>query len=157
MTEKLIALKGAIAAVAGGLTAVWGWLGWLVVGWVALMLLDYITGSAAAMKTGAWSSQIAREGIWHKAGMVVVVVIAAACDLLLGLVLGHLPGVQLPFEFGGAVCPLVLVWYCVTELGSIGENAVQMGAGVPAWLEKLLAVSRQAVDRAGDALSEPKE
>lgn len=152
MTEKFIAIKAAIVAVAGGLTALWGWLGWLVVGWVALMILDYITGTAAAMKGGEWSSKIAREGIWHKVGMVIVVVVAAAADMLISAVLGHLPVIELPFEYSGLVCPMVLVWYCITELGSIGENAMHMGAPVPKWLVKLLAAGKQAVDKAGDAL-----
>jgi len=153
MTEKFVAIKAAIVAIAGGLTALWGWLGWLVVGWVALMLLDYITGTAAAMKEGEWSSKIAREGIWHKVGMVIVVVVAAAADMLIDAVLGHLPVIELPFEFSGLICPLVLVWYCVTELGSIGENAMHMGAPVPGWLVKLLAAGKNAVDKAGDVLT----
>ena len=69
--------KAAMAALLGVLTGLWGWLGWLVVGWVACMVLNYITGSAAACKDGAWSSGAAKEGIWHKAGMIVVVLVAA--------------------------------------------------------------------------------
>lgn len=152
MTENLTAIKAAITAVIGCLTALWGWMGWLVVGWVILMLLDYLTGTAAAMKAGEWSSKIAREGIWHKVGMVIVVMVAAGADLLIDLVLGHLPVIELPFEFSGIVCPMVLVWYCVTELGSIGENAVHMGAPIPNWLAKMLVAGKEAVDKAGDVL-----
>lgn len=157
MTENITAIKATTTAIIGCLTAFWGWLGWLVVGWVALMLLDYITGTAAAMKAGEWSSKIAREGIWHKLGMIAVVMVAAGADLLIGLVLGHLPVVALPFEFSGFVCPLVLVWYCVTELGSMAENAVDMGAPVPSWLKKMLASSKEAMDKAGEALTAKKE
>ena len=48
---------------------------------------------------------------------------------------------------------MVLVWYIVTELGSMAENAAVMGAPVPKWLVKLLAVSKGAVDTAGEQLS----
>lgn len=65
--------KVAVVAVIGALTGLWGWIGWLVIGWVICMVVDYITGSAAAAKEGEWSSAKAREGIWHKAGMTVVV------------------------------------------------------------------------------------
>lgn len=147
--EQMHRWKGALTALLGGLTALWGWFGWLVLGWCALMLLDYLSGSAAAAKAGEWSSKAAREGIWHKAGMVVVVLVAAAADLLLALVLDQLPVVSLPVEFRGLVCPLVLVWYCLTELGSAVENAIAMGAPVPEWLRKLLAAGREAVDQAG--------
>ena len=148
--ERINAWKAAFTALLGALTALWGWMGWLIVGWTGLMLLDYITGSGAALKEGKWSSQVAREGIWHKTGMVVVVVVAAGADLLIALVLGHLPVVELPVAYTGLICPLVLVWYCLTELGSIGENAVAMGAPVPAWLPKLLASGKDAVDAAGE-------
>lgn len=151
--EAVTALKAGIAAVIGTLTALWGWFGWLVVGWVALMALDYISGSAAAAKVGEWSSKAAREGIWHKMGMVIVVAVAAGVDMLVALVINNLPMVQLPIEYSGLVCPLVLVWYCLTELGSIAENAVKMGAGVPGWLVKLLAAGKSAVDKAGDGIS----
>lgn len=46
--ETIERWKAVVAAGAGLLTGLWGWLGWLVVGWVAVMVLDYLTGSAAA-------------------------------------------------------------------------------------------------------------
>lgn len=150
--EHVNKIKAAVAAVLGLLTGLWGWFGWLVVGWIACMALDYLTGSLAAAKEGQWSSGKAREGIWHKCGMIVVVIVAAGADLLLSLVLTYLPLVELPIQYAGLVCPVVLVWYIVTELGSIVENAVAMGAVVPKWLTKLLAMSKGAVDSAGDKL-----
>lgn len=149
--DKINAWKAAVTALLGLLTGLWGWMGWLVVGWVALMLLDYITGTCAARKNGTWSSRIAREGVWHKVGMVIVVMVAAGADLLISLVLDHLPLVELPFDFSGLVGPLVLAWYCITELGSITENAVLLGAPVPAWLVRSLAVGKEAIDHAGEA------
>ena len=152
MDEKITQWKAAVAAVGGLLTGLWGWLGWLVLGWIAAMALDYISGSAAACKTGNWSSAHAREGIWHKAGMIVVVLVASGADLLIDIVLSNLTIVQLPVQYPGLICPMVLVWYIITELGSIVENAVRMGAIVPNWLKKLLEISRDAVDKAGDKL-----
>lgn len=145
--------KAAFAASVGALTALWGWFGWLVVGWAALMVLDYLTGSAVACKDGRWSSAKAREGIWHKCGMIAAVIVAAGADLLIAAVLNNLPLVELPFEYAGLICPVVLVWYIVTELGSIAENAVEMGASVPRWLLRLLAAGKDAVDSAGDKLT----
>lgn len=151
--ETIDVWKASVIAVVGALTGLWGWFGWLVIGWVICMVVDYITGSAAAAKQGQWSSSMAREGIWHKAGMIVVVIVAAGADLLIALVLANIPAVQLPFTYSGLICPIVLVWYGVTELGSITENAVAMGAPVPGWLTKLLQVSRQAIDNAGEQIA----
>ena len=61
----------------------------------------------------------------------VVVLVVAGVDTLLSLVLDNLPLVELPIQYAGLVCPVVLVWYIVTELGSMVENAVAMGALVP--------------------------
>jgi len=47
--EHINGFKAAVAAVVGCLTALWGWFGWLVVAWVVCMLLDYGTGTAAAI------------------------------------------------------------------------------------------------------------
>lgn len=152
MKERIDSMKAAAAAMIGVLTGLWGWLGWLVVFWAAFMVLDYITGSAAACKKGDWASRRAREGIWHKMGMVVVVVVAAGADLLISLVLTDLPVIALPVKYPGLVCSVVLVWYIVTELGSITENAMAMGAPVPSWLIRLLAAGKDAVDRAGEIL-----
>ena len=151
--ETMDGWKAAAIAFIGALTGLWGWFGWLVIGWVICMVVDYITGSAAAAKQGQWSSSMAREGIWHKAGMIVVVIVAAGADLLIALALENIPAVQLPFTYSGLICPIVLVWYEVTELGSITENAVDMGAPVPGWLTKLLQVSKNAIDNAGEQIA----
>lgn len=146
-------IKAAVTTSLGLLTAFWGWFGWLAAGWITAMALDYITGSMAAAKKGVWSSASAREGIWHKAGMIVVVVVAAGADLLIATVLEHLPLLYLPVEYNGLLCPVVLVWYIVTELGSMAENAAAMGGPVPEWLLRYLLVSKKAIDNAGDAFA----
>ena len=70
--------KAAVAAACGAFTAVFGWLGWLVLAWGACMALDWASGSAAAACKGQWSSAAARAGIWHKAGMVEGLGVSAA-------------------------------------------------------------------------------
>lgn len=152
--DTLNDFKAAIVAAAGILTGFWGWMGWLVIGWVVCMLLDWISGSMAAAKDGDWNSAKARAGIWHKAGMVIVVMVTAIADLVLSVVLTQLP---ISFEYPGMICPVVLVWYIVSELGSITENAVAMGAPVPEWLTKLLAAGKDAVDKAGEGMCDNDE
>ena len=148
--ENVTHAKAAVAAAVAVLTALWGWFGWLVVLFVGCMAVDYLTGSAAAMRRGEWSSASARDGIWHKCGSIIVLMVAGAADLLIGTMLGHLPGVVLPFEYTVLLCPLVTVWYTLTELGSIVENAVALGAPVPAWLTKMLNAAKDAVDKLGE-------
>ncbi|MBM6898301.1 phage holin family protein [Gemmiger formicilis] len=139
-----LAVKAAVVALMGAYGAAFGWLGWLILAWVGCMVLDWISGSAAAAAKGNWSSAVARAGIWHKGGMVVVVIVAAVADCVLGMAVAHFP--SLGVDYTVLVLPVILVWYIFTELGSIAENATGMGANVPAWLTKLLAAGKQLAE-----------
>ena len=132
--ETLNKIKLAVVGIAGAITAVFGWMGWLVIGFAACMLLDWITGSVAGSKKDGWSSATARAGLWHKGGMLVV-------------------AIKLPFEYSVLVCPLVLCWYIVTELGSICENAAALGAPLPGFLKKILAVVKNSTEDVGESLT----
>lgn len=123
-----------------------GWLGWLGAGpgrpaW----RMDWLSGSAAAASRGEWSSAAARAGIWHKAGMVVVVCVAALTDLVLNVAVENLPafGDGVGFDFEGVVLPVVLVWYIFTELWLHCREWRGHGAPVPGWLLSLLAESKE--------------
>lgn len=147
MNDKLVAIKAAIAAVFTALGAFLGWQGILMIVWVAVMALDYLTGTLAACKASEWSSSVAREGLWHKGGMIAVVVVAMIADWVMVIIAEYIPiGIHWP----GIVLPLVLAWYIITELGSILENAVKMGANVPGWLVKLMKAGAGLVNKAGD-------
>ena len=76
MEERVRHFKGAVAALLGTLTALWGWFGWLALAWMGAMALDIATGMAAGAREGKWSSRTAREGLWHKAGCVAAVTAA---------------------------------------------------------------------------------
>ena len=151
--EHINGIKATVVGVLGFLTALWGWFGWLVVAWVACMVLDYATGSAAALRAGEWSSKTARDGLWHKLGAIVAVLVAAILDGVIRLVLEHIPALKLPFEYTVFVSVLVLVWYILTELGSIIENAGKLGAPIPAWLAAAIKVLGSSVDKAGETVT----
>lgn len=147
MNDTLVAIKAVLVAFFTAIAAFLGWKGIMAIVWVAVMLLDYISGTAAACKAGEWSSKVARQGLWHKGGMIVVVTVAAIADGVMALICQHLP---LGIAWPAIILPLVLAWYIITELGSILENAVKLGAAVPSWLTKLLKASLKAVESAGN-------
>lgn len=148
MDEKLLALKVAVAAFFAGMGDLLGWKGVMVMVWIFAMALDYISGSCAAAKNGEWDSAVARQGLWHKGGTILVVVVAVIADALFMFFLPRLPLVDAANP--GFLLPLVLAWYIITEAGSVLENAVKLGAAVPAWLTKALKIGLKAVDKAGD-------
>lgn len=151
--NTLLYIKTTITSVLGFLTVLWGWFGWLVVLWAVLMLADWLIGTAVAAKDGKWSSAKLRAGAWHKGGMILIVCIALVADWLIGTLLHNLPAVELPFTYSVLLGPLVIVWYVIGELGSLAEHAVTMGAPVPAWLIKILDMSRGAIENVGEAIA----
>lgn len=148
MESKALELKLAITTTLGVAGTFLGWKALLLLIWVCSMVLDYITGSAAAHKNGEWDSGKAREGLFHKGGMIAVVLLAMLFDACLALVAINLPVLHMTWP--GVIFPVVLMWYIITEAGSILENAIKMGAPAPEWLAKGLKITLKAVDKAGD-------
>ena len=154
MNENLVTLKTAIVAAGTALGAFLGWKGIMLLVWVAVMALDYLSGTLSACREGQWSSAIARQGLWHKGGMILVVTVAAISDAVMVMMVEY---VSLGLQWPGILLPLVLAWYILTELGSILENAVKMGAKVPAWLVQLLKVGLELADKAAEEAITVKE
>lgn len=155
MNENMLAGKAAMVACFGAIGALVGWKGLMLLAWAALMLLDYMTGTFAAMKNGEWSSAKAREGAWHKCGAMIVIVVSAIADGIMLVICGNIP--VLDITWPGVLLPMIAAWYILTELGSILENAVKLGANPPGWLRKILAVSVQAVNDAGGKVFDLQE
>lgn len=146
--EKATELKAVVAAFFTFLTALWGWLGWSVLLMVVTMAIDYITGSLAAHRNSTWDSSVARDGLWHKLGEIFALLVALMCDLLIVLILHTDAAEILHFSWSWRwyFSLMVSIWYIITELGSIIENAAAMGANVPKWLTRGLAKLHDRTD-----------
>lgn len=152
--EKALEIKAAIAAVFAFGTVLFGWVGWLVLIWINTMLLDYITGTAAAIRNGVWSSTKARQGLWHKLGSIAAILVAAIADIALKVIIGQL-GIE--FYYAGYITPVVCAWYIFTELGSILENAVKLGVRVPEFLTRIIdKLEHQVEDKGNDMADDDK-
>lgn len=143
--EKVTQIKAALALITTAVTSLLGWTGVAVLILVVCMALDYITGTLAAKAHGEWTSAIARGGLWHKAGEVAAVLVAALCDTALRVILSSAAEDVFAEWRGKYFTLLVSCWYIFTELGSILENAEKLGAPVPAVLIKGI---RKLKDRA---------
>lgn len=148
LNDVKIMLTGALWAFVGLI----GWQGVLLLAWVVLMMVDYISGTWAAKRLGNWSSAAARDGVMHKGGMVLVVMAAGLADLVLGAAWEELD--LMAFEWPYLILALVLMWYCLTEVGSILENAGKMGAPVPEWFAATLDAGLQIVDSKGGEVAD---
>lgn len=148
MNESVLAAKAAITAFFAAVGLLIGWKGIMILAWVVLMALDYLTGTWAAMKAGEWCSKKAREGAWHKLGAIVVIIVSTIADGIMLVICGNLP--MLNITWPGVILPLMLAWYILTELGSILENAIKLGANPPVWLSGILAAGLKVVESAGE-------
>ncbi|MEG0216107.1 MAG: phage holin family protein [Hungatella sp.] len=122
---------------------------------VGMMVVDYITGMLAS-KTEAldhpgdsnygWSSKKGAKGIIKKVGYACVIAVAMVVDFIILFVADRV-GFNMPTTaiFG----MLVAVWYLLNELLSIIENAGRMGAQVPEWLCRYIAVLKNKIDDSG--------
>lgn len=110
------------------------------------MVLDYISGSIAAAYGGAWSSKIAKQGIAHKFGEVLILCVAIGFDILIRT--AQYSGViRMETGYKALFFPLALIWYSITEALSIVENAVIMGAPMPPFIVKALKVAKERAER----------
>ena len=156
--DKATEIKAFLAAILAFFTALWGWLGWMVLLLIVCMGLDWITGSWAARRRGEWSSARARDGLWHKLGEIVALLVAALCDIAIQVLLNSTAADLLGgWTYGHYMTMLVAVWYIFTELGSIVENAGELGAPVPPWLRKGIAALKQKADAVDPIQEKPPD
>ena len=57
----------------------------------------------------------------------------------------HGMGFNLPWK-GAVLLPAVMVWYLLSEAGSIIENCAKLGANVPDWLRKGIKEAQKKAD-----------
>lgn len=144
--NKLTAV-GATAMVVVG--SIGGAISYIIGGWntsiqtlLVFMLIDYLTGLALGVlnkssktKDGGLSSKAGLKGIFKKAGMLVVVIIAHRLDILSGT------------DFIKDACIIVLI---ANEGLSIIENLGTMGVPIPKILIKVIEALKKTDDDEGE-------
>ena len=152
--EYVFAIQGAVAAVGAFLSDKLGILFPVLCILMIMMVVDNITGMLASKTESidhpedpsyGWSSKKGAKGIIKKVGYLCVIAVAMVVDYIIAKVSGTV-GFDVPTNvFFGL---LVTVWYLLNELLSIIENAGRMGAPVPEWLSKYIAVLKNKIDSA---------
>jgi len=155
MCEYGVEIKVGITGVIAALTALLGMSGWLWAVWVLCLAVDYVTGTMLACRTKRWSSVQARDGIWGKFSCMLVVLVTAVLDVIVGLAVVYIPA--LPFVYTAWLSPIVLAWYILTEAGSILENLGELGVKLPPFLVRWVAVLQRQVGQAGERIASEVE
>ena len=142
-------IRAVLSTVFGAITILIGWTGWLFILWCVVMFIDWRLGVMRAKIHNEYSSDIAREGRWHKLSSFYVVLVAGCLDLMIQLGAQMQLGIDLPWK-GVILLPIVLIWYILSEAGSIIENAAGCGANVPNWLRRGIKEAQKKVDEPFD-------
>ena len=80
-------------------------------------------------------------------GYMAVIAVAMTLDYVIMILAGQVGlDVRKSVFFG----LLATAWYILNEMLSIAENAGRMGANVPEWMLKYIAVLKQKIDDKGD-------
>lgn len=85
---------------------------------MVLMALDYGSGVLAAIKNKNFKSSKMREGLWHKAGICLLLIVCWILNL-------HYEGLGLPSTFG-SILPLAHTAIAFMEIASIAENCAKI-------------------------------
>mgnify|MGYP000986880471 FL=1 len=114
------------------ITAIGGWLGWVLGGWdgflyalVTFVLTDYLTGLMAAAVEKKLSSEIGFKGIFRK---VLIFMLVGIGHILDARVIGD----------GSVLRTAVIFFYISNEGISIIENAGRIGLPIPQKLKAIL-------------------
>ena len=145
-------IQGALSAAGAFLSAKLGILFPVLMILASMMVVDYISGMMASKVEAiehpddpnyGWSSKKGAKGIAKKVGYLCIIAVAMVVDYLTLKVASALGiAVSAKAIFG----LMVAVWYILNELLSIIENAGRMGANVPDWLRKYIAVLKRKID-----------
>ena len=79
----------------------------------AFIVLDFATGLVKAFKNKEFTSSVMREGLYHKAGSILIVVLGALADYAQGFV-----DIGVTVPVAATICSYIVMM----EIGSIIEN-----------------------------------
>ena len=138
--------KGIQVMVSGALAAFAVYMGALAVPIIVLMVmmvLDYLSGMAAAWMQNNLSSKIGAKGIIKKVGYMGLIVVAMGADYLIysGIIAANID-INYNMWFG----LLVAVWLIINEMISILENLSKLGVPIPDFMTRLIKRLKSAAD-----------
>lgn len=110
---------------------------------VAVMLIDYVTGMAAASYTKQLNSRIGVMGILKKAGYIALVAVGMVVDYLITSALVQIGvNIQINYCFG----MIITIWLIINELISILENLGELNIPLPKFLVDMIKSLKNKVE-----------
>ena len=140
--ERAMMIVG--GSMGGIFTFLYGDAGPLLIWLVVFVILDFLTGTLAAVLTGTWTSKRNMLGVLKKVLAFCIVALAHGLDVAFSELL--------PFQI---IESITICAYAAGEFGSIIENLDKMGLRVvPPVVRKLIDALNAKLDRNDDLVSE---
>lgn len=110
---------------------------------IIFLVVDWLTGLAAAGIANEISSRVGIIGIIKKVCYLVVVVVGMGVDYIIGIA-----GAQLGYDLSKVftVALVVIVWLILNEFISILENLDEIGVPLPSFLCKIVEKLKKQTD-----------
>lgn len=140
--EKENITHGIITLIAAGVAAYFNIIAIPIIVLTVAMLVDYITGMAAAYVNAELSSRRGIKGIFKKLGYYSLVCVGVTLDYILcsGLAQIGIEGNKILFGL------IVTVWLIINELISILENLSRLDVPIPKFLKSVVERLKNNVD-----------
>lgn len=135
MGNEKTTIQAVLSAAIATLAAYMGTLAVPIIVLIIMMVIDYISGMAAAWVRNEISSRVGAKGIVKKVGYMGLIVVAMGIDYLIysGIMSVHIDiGYQMWFGL------VVAVWLIINELISILENLDRLGVPIPEFIRAVL-------------------
>lgn len=136
-------LQGMITLVVAGITAYFGIIAIPLIVLTIVMLVDYITGMAAAYVNAELSSRKGIRGIFKKLGYYSLVCVGITLDYILSSGLAQI-GITNDINIWFGL--IVTVWLIINELISILENLSRLDVPIPKFLKSVVERLKNNVD-----------
>ncbi len=137
-------IQAVISAAAAALSVYLGAMVVPVAVLMLMMLLDYISGMAAAWTLGTLSSRTGAKGIFRKVGYMALIIVAMGVDYLISMgIAAAVPGSGYNMWFGA----FVAAWLIINEMISILENLGKLGVPIPDFLAKIIKHLKSSTGR----------
>ena len=114
---------------------------------VAVMLIDYVTGMAAASYTKQLNSRIGLIGIIKKICYIALVVVGGVIDYLISSALVSI-GIHLQINYCFGM--IITIWLIINELISILENLGELNIPLPRFLVDVVKSMKDKVESKAD-------
>lgn len=101
---------------------------------LVLIAGDVISGLVKAFSTNSFTSSAMRQGLWHKAGTILLLMLAAGCTIAATEI------TQFPQEFAAVYVP-ICSYIALMEIASIVENILVINPELDRF--KILALFKQ--------------